>query len=51
MDTPCGFDEAFFKLFEDRLSQLPEILRHGILLLDEMSTRKNIRLDTKKMKL
>ena len=51
MDTPCGFDEAFFKLFADRLSQLPEISRHGILLLDEMSTRKNIRLDPKKMKI
>ena len=51
MDTPCGFDDSFLKLFQERLSQLPEILRHGILLLDEIGTRKNVRLDPQKMKL
>ena len=47
MDTPCGFDDSFLQLFGDALAQLPEIFRHGILMLDEISTRQNVRLNRK----
>ncbi|XP_043483110.1 uncharacterized protein LOC122511737 isoform X2 [Leptopilina heterotoma] len=49
VDTPCGFDSNYLELFSEHLAKLPELLRHGILLLDEISTRKNVRLNTKTM--
>ena len=51
MDTPCGFDDSFLQLFGDALAQLPEIFRHGILMLDEVSTRQNVRLNRKTMEI
>ncbi|XP_051153645.1 uncharacterized protein LOC127276935 [Leptopilina boulardi] len=47
VDTPCGFDSNFLPRFSEHLAKLPELLRHGILLLDEISTRKNVGLNTK----
>ncbi|XP_043468847.1 uncharacterized protein LOC122502731 isoform X1 [Leptopilina heterotoma] len=51
IQTPCGFDDSFFKLLNERLSELPDEYKHGVLLVDEMGTRKNLRLDQKKMKI
>lgn len=51
IDTPCGFDSNFLQLFAESLAEKPEILRHGILLIDEISTRQNIRLDRKTMEI
>lgn len=51
IDTPCGFDSNFLQLFSKSLAEKPEILRHGILLIDEILTRKNVRLDQKSMQI
>ena len=49
MDCPCGFDPRFFKLLKEQFAEKSELQLHGIILLDEMSTRRNLLLDTKTM--
>ena len=49
MDCPCGFDPRFFKLLKEQFAEKSELQLHGIILLDEMSTRSNVLLDTKTM--
>lgn len=49
METACGFHQPLFDLMATTLNKIPEIQRQGILLMDEMSTRKNIQLDQKSM--
>lgn len=50
IETPCGFSEHLLTLLGERLGNKPEILRHGIIMFDEMKTRKNLRLDSKTLK-
>ena len=49
IETPCGFNHQLLDLLAETLKQKPDLKRHGILLIDEVSTRRNIRLDTKTM--
>lgn len=51
MDTACGFDDSFLHLFAKSLSKKPDIYRHGLLSIDEIATRKNVRLDPKSFKI
>lgn len=51
MDTPCGFDDAFLQLFSESLANRPDMYRHGLLSIDEIATRKEVRLDPKTMKI
>lgn len=45
--TCCGFDKEFFELFKKKIEEIAPEERHGLLLLDEMATRKNITMDPK----
>lgn len=47
IDTKCGFDEEFFKLFEKFLAGRSAKQRHGILSIDEMSVTEAIRVCSK----
>ena len=49
MECSCGFDPRFFEILKEHLVGKSERELHGILLLDEMSTRKNLLLDHKTM--
>ena len=49
MDCPCGFDSRFFEILKEHLAKKSGKQLHGVLLLDEMSTRKNLLLDQKTM--
>ena len=44
METPCGFDDTFFKLFTECLSKKQELYSHGLLSVDEMTKRQNVNL-------
>lgn len=46
----CGFDPNFIKLLKEHFSSKSEKELHGVLLLDEMSTRKGLILDKRTMK-
>ena len=49
MDCPCGFDPKFFKIMKQHFANKSGKELHGVLLLVEMSTRKNLLLDQKTM--
>ena len=49
MDCPCGFDPKFFEIIKEYFAKKSGKQLHGVLLLDEMSTRKNLLLDQKTM--
>ena len=47
MNCPCGYDPRLFKLLKEQFAEKSVLQLHGIILLDEMSTRRNLLLDTK----
>lgn len=47
INVECGFDPNFFVSFKNIGKTLPEIARHGILLFDEIITRKSITVNSK----
>ena len=49
MDCPCGFDPKFFEILKEYFAKKSGKQLHGVLLPDEMSTKKNILLDQKTM--
>ncbi|XP_071640111.1 uncharacterized protein [Temnothorax longispinosus] len=49
IDSTCGFDPQFFEVLKVALNKKEESLRHGILLLDEMSTRESVSVATKNL--
>lgn len=49
IDCPCGFDPKFFELLKEHFFKKSEKELHGILLLDEMATRKGLLLDKQTM--
>ena len=49
MDCPCGFDPKFFEILKQHFAKKSGKELHVVLLLDEMSTRKNLLLDQKTM--
>ena len=50
MDCPCGFDPRFFEILKAHFAEKSPMELHGLLLVDEMSTRKSLLLDLKTMK-
>ena len=51
METPCGLDDKFFKLFAECLSKNPELYSRGLLSVDEIKTRQNLPVDPKSIKI
>lgn len=49
MDCPCGFDPNFFEVLKNQFDKKFPLELHGLILFDEMSTRKNLLLDQKTM--
>lgn len=49
MKTSCGFDREFFEIMKLALSKMSEPLKHGVLLLDEITTRESVNVDTKNL--
>ena len=49
IDTPCGFDPKIFEILKIYFDAKSVLQRHGLLLLDEIGTRKSIALDEKNM--
>lgn len=47
IQTRCGFDLEFFKVFELFLAEKLDRQRHGCLLFDEMSMRESIAVNSK----
>ncbi|CAI6375478.1 unnamed protein product [Macrosiphum euphorbiae] len=47
INTSCGFDPKFFEIFKMNLSTKPEMQKPGLLLLDEMSVRESISVNSK----
>ena len=47
IDTPCGFDPKFFEILKIHFDAKSLLQRHGLLLLDEIGTRKSIALNEK----
>lgn len=47
IEATCGFDPKFFQVLKVALDKKEELSRHGILLLDEISTRESVTVDTK----
>lgn len=47
VNVKCGFNKDFFKALRKKLSTLPLISRHGVLLFDEMQIRKSISFNSK----
>lgn len=45
--TSCGFDEQFLQLFAKHLEGKEEYQKHGLLILDEISLRQSISVNTK----
>lgn len=50
MNCPCGFDSRFFEVLKNHFDGKAPIELNGLILVDEMSTRKNLLLDQKRMK-
>lgn len=51
VNMKCGLDEQFFKALRLKLSRKTNLLKHGVLLFDEMQVRKSIKVNTKTMEL
>ena len=49
MDCPCGFDPRFFLILKKHFAGKSERELHGLLLVDEMATKKKFLLDRKTM--
>lgn len=49
IDCTCGFDPQFFEVLKVALNKKEEPLKHGILLLNEMSTRESVSVATKNL--
>lgn len=47
MDCPCGFDPAFFTILKAHFDKKSDLQLHGILLIDEIGTRKDLLVDPK----
>ena len=45
IDTPCGFDPRFFEILTKYFEIKPEAQRDGLIIMDEMKTRKSLLLD------
>lgn len=50
IDIPCGFDPRFFEVLKKYFEDKSEEERDGIIMLDEMKTRKGLLLDQNTMK-
>lgn len=42
INTACGFDEQFFKLFKKKIETKSTMQKHGLIVFDEISLRENI---------
>lgn len=49
IQTGCGFDSEFFAVLKISLANVEESQRHGILLLDEISTRESVSVNSKEL--
>lgn len=47
--SSCGFDREFFEVLKLAYSQKNDIEKHAILLLDEISTRESVNVNTKNL--
>ena len=45
IDTPCGFNPRFFGILTKYFEIKPEAQRDGLIIMDEMKTRKSLLLD------
>lgn len=50
MKCPCGFELKFFEILKEHFDKKSDQELHGLILVDEMSTRKQLLLDKKTMK-
>ena len=46
MGASCGFDPKFFELLEKSFENKTDMQKHGVLLIDEMSTRQSISVES-----